>query len=195
MESEPKDYKLSHKWSFYDHIKCTKDNYNTSINKIGTCENVIEFWNCYDNIPKPSEIFYMKDNNKFYKKPYYNYTVGTVTTKRYISSLSFFKESFEPLTEKYQNLTTLTYVTTDTSYKIDDYWLELTLKCINNTQSSDYNELYGFRIIDSSLLDEEKVFYKIELWLPNEYSVNFEKKFRYDFKINYDTKIKKIVVK
>jgi hypothetical protein len=188
-------------WNFFDHIKCSKENYSTSYSCIGSCSDIIEFWNCYEKIPKPSEFFYIKSNGTFYQKPYYKKKInstqpdnndqdqnstGSETVDRYVSAIGMFKESHEPLMEKNPGIKIISYVlnSEEDHTKLDDYWYHLCLKCISGL----YN-IIGFRCIDSSLGAEQKVFYKVELWVEPNLLSEIETKFRSDFKIKGRLKI------
>ena len=161
------DIKLPHSWSFYDNIKCTKDDYTNGINIIGTCSTVYEFWACYDNVHKPSIVFYSKEKGK----PYYIKD----NVKREITSMCLFKDNITPTWEDPKNATG-GQLDIRKSEDTDFYWFTL---CTNIVSNNIHDDITGFRIVDSSNQITEKILFRIEIWLTTLDNVTLiEKKIR-----------------
>jgi hypothetical protein len=182
-KSDKSDKPLSHRWNFYDHIKCDQNNYDQSTSKIGTCSTIFEFWTCYEKLPKPSQIFYQKECGKPF---YYKNDV-----KREISSLSVFKDPILPKWEDPVNKTggEIEYrIKADTSIEfVDKLWLYLCIYCLSdnfvNRETS--SGITGFRLVDSSIPSQNKALYRVEIWFDNLSMANsVEKRFRNIFELH-----------
>jgi hypothetical protein len=178
-----KDITLHSKWNIYDHIKCDKADYDKNTNLIGSCSTVFEFWNCYSKIPKPSQIFYSKENGK----PYYMYN----GTKREISAISVFRDGIFPKWEDPVNAKGSSFeyrLSPDTNIdQMDTMWLYISMYAMGLHFTE---QLTGYRIVDSSIMAQAKPLYKIELWFDNDAIVpQMEQKFRSLFKIDPGYKI------
>lgn len=178
-----KDVLLKSSWTFYDHIKCDQADYDKNTQIVGHCSSIFEFWTCYNNLPKPSNIFFQKETGK----PYYYHD----SIKREISAFSIFRDDIRPTWEDPSNIdgATMEYrVPIDTSIEsIDTFWLYLCIYCMGLYFG---NNVTGFRLVDSSIIGQYKPLYKIEIWtINNNVSLDVEKKFRELFNISNEQKI------
>lgn len=159
-----KKYPLSTSWKFYDHQKSGSDDYDKSTRYIGSFDDVITFWQYFNNIPKPSQLFYQVNIGK----PYYQLKKED---KREISSISLFRNDIkpkweDPINAKGGEINLKKFYKKELSpiKYLDLLWESLVLSCIgNNLEYSD--EITGVRVVDSSI--ENKPLYRIEMWFSN----------------------------
>jgi len=127
---------------------------------------VEEFWRAWNNVPKPSDIFF---DGKAHKK------VGD----RMIESLSLFKAGIKPEWEDKANrqggewfirkALPLPY--------LDDVWTKLALTMIGETLDSG-DEITGARVVDKST--RGKTMYRLELWFRTKAAMEDLKKALHD---------------
>ncbi len=177
------DIELKDSWCIYNNVKSEKNNYEQNTDLIASCSTVFQFWLCYDTVPKPSQFFYQKDTGK----PYYLKN----DNKREISSISVFKKGIVPKWEDPMNKNggTLDYrLRQDINIDvIDKMWLHLCTNCLCNQIHDCVN---GFRLVDSSVIAQNKSLYRIELWFSDySKSQEVEKKFRQLFNLEHEQKI------
>jgi translation initiation factor 4E len=176
------DIQLGTKWNIYDHVKCDKNDYETTTNLLCSFSTVFEFWQIYDNIPKPSSFFFQKETGK----PYYIKN----NKKREISSISVFRDGIYPKWEDPMNKKggSLEYRLKESSSEIiDKLWLYLCTYCFSEQLSE---KITGFRLVDSSQTIQQRPLYRIELWISDiSEEKNIENKFRKIFEIDSNDKI------
>ena len=88
--------KLQTSWTLYDHEKSTNTDYDKSTRKIGSFDNIIDFWTFFNTVPGPSSLFFQKETGK----PYYIFN----EKKREIASISLFRTGVEPKWEDPKNI-------------------------------------------------------------------------------------------
>lgn len=167
-ETESLLMKLSSKWCLYDHAKSSSDDYDDCTRFAGSFDNVHDFWYLFNNFPKPSYLFYQKQNGK----PYYIDSSSGQNKKREIASISLFREGIQPKWEDPQNINggdiTLKRFwnkfdknTMSTIEYLDSLWLKIILNTIGSQFTNGQN-ITGLRVVDSSKPD--KPMYRIEVW-------------------------------
>lgn len=183
------EYPLSSTWKIYDHEKSDNNNYDKSTRCICSFSDVITFWQFFNNIPLPSNLFYQSNTGK----PYYKLNDNN-DKKREIASISIFRNNIEPKWEDpinkkggEINLKKFYKKHMSSVEYLDKLWETLILACIGeNFQYSE--EITGIRVVDSSL--PNRPLYRIELWFSNlEHSGEMEKNFRKILELNDDDAI------
>ena len=150
---------LNSGWQFWEHDKsCTGNEYAMGVKKIGSVfDTVEEFWGYFSAIPKPSEIFTLKDKN-----------VINRFENRAIDEYSMFKENIKPEWEHEKNINGgyLRMIFIESTVKqIDDYWNRLVFEIIGETLDPE-NEICGIRMVDKFKKKNNKYEFKfiIEIW-------------------------------
>jgi translation initiation factor 4E len=177
IESENSKLNLATSWSLYDHKKSTNLDYEGGTRFIGSFKTVPEFWGYFNNLPKPSDLFYQKDIGK----PFYDIN----GSEREIASISLFRKGIKPEWEDPHNKIG-GEVTLRKFYKkgiapveyLDQLWENLSMGCIGE-QFSKAESVTGIRVVDSSVPSHKKPLYRIELWFSNlEYAYKMEEDFK-----------------
>jgi hypothetical protein len=152
---------LNSAWHFWEHDKsCSGANYPKGVKKIGASfNNLKEFFNYFDTIPSPSEIFTLKDSG---------------TTKKFedrtIDELSMFKDGIEPAWEHPTNINGgyLRLAMVDpTSSNLDEHWRKLIFSLIGETlENPNENHICGIRLADKFKKKNGSYEFKflIEIW-------------------------------
>lgn len=164
-EEIPKEeYPLKYTWTFYDHIKSDSNTYQANTRKLCEFDNVIKFWQIFNNYPKPSSLF-----NNGACKP----TMGG----KEISSLSLFKKGIEPIWEDPVNklgaeISKRRFKRNNPLEEIDKDWFDIIMACVGEQLDP---SITGVRVVDSSGLKKPgysgrfdyKLLYRIELWFDD----------------------------
>ena len=164
-KKQEKNLKLATAWTLYDHKKSSNHDYDGGTRFIGSFGTVPEFWSFYNNLPKPSDLFYQKDIGK----PFYDIN----GSEREIASISLFRKGIEPKWEDPHN-SIGGEVTLRKFYKkgiapveyLDQLWENLSMGCVGE-QFSNSESITGIRVVDSSVPSHKKPLYRIELWFSN----------------------------
>jgi hypothetical protein len=169
--------KLNDTWVIYDHAKSSNHDYDESTRKIGSFDTIEGFWSFFNNLPKPSNLFYQSDTGK----PYYTFN----NDKREIASISLFRDGVEPKWEDPRNrdggevmlrkfyrrgIAPVEY--------LDTLWESLAMGCIGE-QFRNSDTITGIRVVDSSITESDKPLYRIEMWFSD---LAYEKTLEDDFK-------------
>jgi hypothetical protein len=156
-------YPLKYTWILYDHIKSDNESYDLNMRNICEINDVIKFWQIFNNYPMPSKLF----NNGIHRP---------LMNSREISSLSIFKKGILPKWEDSVNMygaeiSKRKFNKKNPLEELDKDWINLLMLCLG----SNINGITGLRVVDSSsfkkndstgLLDF-KLLYRIELWFDN----------------------------
>lgn len=161
-------YPLKNTWVVYDHTKSDSCTYEASTRKICEFNNVINFWQIFNNYPKPSKLF----NNGIYR-PMMKCTEGN----KEISSISVFKKGILPKWEDPVNkfgaeFSKRKFNKKDALKELDSNWIDILIECICCIIDQ---SVTGVRVVDSSApkinehtgLIEFKVIHRIEMWFDN----------------------------
>jgi hypothetical protein len=164
IKTDSCNYPLKYNWVLYDHIKSDSESYEFNTRKICEFNNIIKFWQIFNNYPMPSQLF---SNNNF--KP-------TLDNKE-ISSISVFKDGIIPKWEDPVNklgaeISKRKFNKKNPLEELDEDWINMLMNCIS---SSVDNGITGIRVVDSSAVKKNehtgisdfKLLYRIELWFDN----------------------------
>ncbi len=157
-------YPLNNIWNLYSHSKSNNITYESGTNKICDIDNLIKFWQVFNNYPKPSELF----NTQINMRPILN--------KQEITSLSFFKNGIKPEWEDPLNIngadiSKRSFNRTNIIEEVDEDWMNLLMYVICG--SYDFG-ITGIRVVDNSTYKEVergrkefKFLYRIEMWFDD----------------------------
>jgi hypothetical protein len=161
-------YPLKNTWVMYDHTKSDSETYEASTRKICEFNNVINFWQIFNNYPNPSKLF----NNGIYRP-----IMKCADGNKEISSISVFKKGILPKWEDPVNkygaeFSKRKFNKKDSLKELDSNWLDILMACIGCVIDQ---SVTGIRVVDSSApkknehtgTTEFKVLYRIELWFDN----------------------------
>lgn len=169
--------KLNDTWIIYDHEKSDNQNYEKSTRKIGEFNTINGFWSFFNNIPKPSDLFYQRDTGK----PFYNYN----NEDREVASISMFRDGVLPEWEDPRNKHGGEIILRKFFRKgvapveyLDFLWETLAMGCVGE-QFINSDNITGIRVVDSSMVNDDKPLYRIELWFSN---LDFKDSLEKDFK-------------
>jgi hypothetical protein len=161
-------YPLKNIWVMYDHTKSDSDTYEASTRMISEFNNVINFWQIFNNYPSPSKLF----NNGIYRP-----IMKCLDGDKEISSISVFKKGILPKWEDPVNkfgaeFSKRKFNKKDGLKELDTNWIDILMACIGCVVDQ---SVTGVRVVDSSApklnentgIMEFKVIYRIELWFDN----------------------------
>jgi len=157
-----KQIKLNDKWVVYFHSKNTTKLYNDNTLKLIEIDNIATFWGTFNNIPKPTQMFYDGVNAKILK-----------STGETPGAISFFRKNVFPAWEDKYNIDGFEWsIKRFNDKNIDNMWINLLVSIIGG--EFEHSEiLNGVRIVDCSY--EYKIIYRIEFWFSDmKYKNNFE---------------------
>ena len=165
-------YPLKNTWIVYDHTKSDSETYEASTRKICEFNNVINFWQIFNNYPNPSKLF-----NNGITRPIMKCIDNNKTITKEISSISVFKKGILPKWEDPVNkygaeFSKRKFSKKDSLKELDTNWIDILVACVSCAIDS---SVTGIRVVDSSAskknehtgITEFKVLYRIELWFDN----------------------------
>lgn len=155
-----------HTWVLWEHRPAekktmTKQEWGNLQNQIFEFSSVEEFWQHYDHVPKPSQVFYDGKSRK---------RVGAPPQDRYIESFSLFKKGIAPEWEDKENINGGEWNLRkqgrgpDEYAMLDEWWDNLVLGLVGETVDPG-NYICGARVVDKSNGKGSALVYRIELWL------------------------------
>ena len=143
---------LEHEWVIWEHRAPDKNSKSYEDNMSQLCEiaTVEDFWKAYNNIPKPSAIFFDGRTRKKFKD-------------RTVESFSLFKKNIKPEWEDVQNRTGAEWFCRKTfpGPQLDEFWQSLVLGMIGETIDPG-DDICGARVVDKST--GARQMYRLELW-------------------------------
>jgi translation initiation factor 4E len=150
---------LLDEWTFYEHVKSDKLNYEKCTKMLCTVDTVQDFWNVFNCIYNPVELFYQKDVGK----PYHLENDNV----REISALSLFKNGIKPTWEDPANKNGGEFVikkfsTMDPLNHVNKLWNNLCIFAVCKSVG-----ICGVRVIDSSQQQINKPLYRVEIWIEH----------------------------
>lgn len=164
---EKQNYSFKNKWTLYNHIKSDKDSYEASTYKICEFDNIVQFWQVFNNYPLPSKLF-----NNGVNRPIMNCIHG----KNEITSISVFRDDIlpkweDPNNKKGAEVSKRKFTKRNILHEIDENWIDIIIASIGCYFNS---SVTGVRVVDSSAykrnekgINEFKVLYRIELWFDD----------------------------
>ena len=148
----PNSLFLESEWCMWEHRAPDKFSTSYEDNMVKLCDiaTVKDFWNMWNNIPRPSQIFY---DGRVRKK----------FADRTVDAFSLFKKNIKPEWEDPANRAGAEWVVKKPfpMKQLDEYWLNLALGLIGETVDP-ADEICGARVVDKSVVG--KGLYRIELW-------------------------------
>ena len=164
------EHKLNDEWCIYFHIKNIKKSYAENTIKLIEFDTIKNFWNIFNNIPKPSNMFSELNLKKKIKG-----------TNDIPGGISVFRKNSFPSWENHTNINGFEW--SIRKYKdfeeINNLWKLVLINIIG--ENFEYSEiLNGARIVDSSI--DNKIIYRIEIWFSDK-----------KFKEYFECKIKDIL--
>lgn len=144
---------LESEWVIWEHRSPDKNSksYEDNMEKLCEVATVEDFWRAWNNIPKPSAIFYDGRNRKKFKD-------------RTVESFSLFKKNIKPEWEDPMNRTGAEWFCRKAfaAPQLDEYWLTLALSMIGETLEGG-DEICGARVVDKST--GQRQMFRLELWI------------------------------
>ncbi|CAM9239833.1 unnamed protein product [Phaeothamnion confervicola] len=143
---------LSHRWRIWEHkVTNSKGQWGDNMQCVADFNTVEDFWRYYNNIPRPSQVFYDGQTRK---------RVGDRTVDGY----SLFKEGIKPEWEDEANANGGEWSCRKSMpiMQVDRFWENLVLGCIGETIDPG-DDVCGVRVVDKSKGSQS--LYRLELWL------------------------------
>lgn len=143
---------LESEWVMWEHRAPDKNSKSYEDNMAKLCEfaTVEDFWRLWNNIPKPSQIFYDGRTRKRFKE-------------RSVESFSLFKKNIKPEWEDPMNRTGAEWFCRKMfpMPQLDAFWQDLVLGMVGETIDP-ADEICGARVVDKSTNGRQM--YRLELW-------------------------------
>jgi len=144
---------LESEWVMWEHRAPDKNSKSYEDNMAKLCEfaTVEDFWLLWNNIPKPSQIFYDGRTRKRFKE-------------RTVESFSLFKKNIKPEWEDPMNRTGGEWFCRKMfpMPQLDGFWQDLVLGMIGETIDP-ADDICGARVVDKSTNGRQM--YRLELWM------------------------------
>ena len=151
-------------WCLWEHKKNTGvGDYAGSIIKIATIYSIKDFWEHFNNYPKPSILFY----NGITKATIYDIDISLGSdNEREISSVCLFRDGIEPKWEDPKNTKggEIAIRKFNSFAEMDKFWTILTTMCVGEQISE---HITGIRVVDSSVEKKKKILHRIEIWFDD----------------------------
>jgi len=124
--------------------------YEDNMVELCTMGTIEDFWRAWNNIPKPSQIFYDGRTKKRF-------------ANRAVESFSLFKKDIKPKWEDPKNTTGAEWFCRKQfpMPQLDDIWQALALGLIGETIDPS-DEICGVRVVDKSI--GQRPMYRLEVW-------------------------------
>jgi len=150
------DYPLDDSWTLYLHYKDLGKMYNDNVEKLIEINNVVTFWQTFNNIPKIYEIF---SDGRSIKKMKRNNAIPC--------AYSFFRSNVFPCWEDDKNKEGFEFSVKNGNqlHKFQEEWINCILELISNNQDI-YKCINGIRMVDCTKYDS--VLYRMEIWVDSE---------------------------
>jgi|TARA_B100000519_G_C14033983_1_gene339442 hypothetical protein len=143
---------LEHEWVLWEHRApaSSKEKYEDNMAKLCEFATVEDYWRLFNNVPKPSEIFYDGKTKKKFKD-------------RTVESFSLFKKGIKPEWEDKMNRDGAEWFCRKAFPlpQLDDFWANLTMGMVGETIDP-RDEICGARVVDKS--SGSRPIYRLELW-------------------------------
>ena len=143
---------LESEWVMWEHRAPDKTSKSYEDNMAKLCEvaTVEDFWRAFNNIPKPSQIFFDGRTRKRF-------------ANRSVESFSLFKKNIKPEWEDAANRSGAEWFCRRMfpAPQLDDFWQNLVLAMVGETIDTG-DEICGARVVDKSAGNRQM--YRLELW-------------------------------
>jgi len=148
----PGPHFLESEWVIWEHRAPDKNSKSYEDNMAKLCEvaTIEDFWKAFNNIPKPSQLFYDGRTKKKF-------------ADRTVESFSVFKKNIKPEWEDAMNRAGAEWFCRKAFQmpQLDDFWTNLVLGMIGETIDT-ADEICGARVVDKSV--GTRCMYRLELW-------------------------------
>jgi len=146
---------LESEWVIWEHRSPEKNSksYEDNMEKLCEVATIEDFWRAFNNIPKPSAIFFDGRTRKRF-------------SNRSVESFSLFKKNIKPEWEDPSNRSGAEWFCRKSfaPQQLDDYWMSLVLGMIGETIDLG-DEICGARVVDKS--NGTRQMYRLELWIKH----------------------------
>jgi len=143
---------LESEWVMWEHRAPDKNSKSYEDNMAKLCEfaTIEDFWRMWNNVPKPSQLFYDGRTKKKFKD-------------RSVESFSLFKKNIKPEWEDAMNRTGAEWFCRKMfpMPQLDAFWQDLVLGMVGETIDPG-DEICGARVVDKSTGTRQM--YRLELW-------------------------------
>lgn len=143
---------LESEWVLWEHRSPDKNSksYEDNMEKLVEFATVEDFWNAWNHIPKPSQIFFDGKTKKRF-------------ANRSVESFSLFKKNIKPEWEDQANRAGAEWFCRRNfpMQQLDDFWQNLVLGMIGETIDNG-DEICGARVVDKC--SGGRCMYRLELW-------------------------------
>lgn len=143
---------LESEWVIWEHRSPDKNSksYEDNMEKLCEVATIEDFWRAFNNIPKPSAIFFDGRTRKRF-------------ANRAVESFSLFKKNIKPEWEDPMNRSGAEWFCRKTfpPQQLDDFWRDLVLGMIGETIDPG-DDICGARVVDKS--SGTRQMYRLELW-------------------------------
>ena len=148
-------YPLRRNWAIWEH-RCDGERYQDNLNNIGEFNDIITFWKYWINMPKPSEYFYTKNENRI--------KLGG----RQVVGFSIFEKGINPSWEDPRNINGGEWrIRKFKNFsELDDIWLEAACMLVGENFDDEF-KIVGVRVVDSSNPSKNKQLYNVEVWFED----------------------------
>lgn len=160
-------YPLKNTWVLYDHIKSDSDTYKDSTRAICEFDDIVGFWQVFNNYPRPSKLFHTSSVRPILTE----IDEENVRIKKEITSISIFKKGIlpkweDPINKKGAEFSKRRFNKHLALQELDDNWYELILACIGGVID---DSVTGIRVVDSSSNKNSdlRLLYRIEIWFDD----------------------------
>jgi len=146
---------LESEWVIWEHRSPDKNSksYEDNMEKLCEVATIEDFWRAFNNIPKPSMIFFDGRTRKRF-------------ANRSVESFSLFKKDIKPEWEDPMNRSGAEWFCRKMfpGPQLDEFWLNLVLGMIGETIDGG-DEICGARVVDKSTGSRQM--YRLELWFKH----------------------------
>jgi len=146
-------HELESEWVMWEHRARDKNSksYENNMAQLAEFATVEDFWRLWNNIPKPSQIFYDGRTRKKFKE-------------HRVESFSVFKKNIKPEWEDPMNRAGAEWFCSETFSmpQLDELWQDLVLGMVSETIDPT-DEICGARVVDKS--SNGRQMYRLELWI------------------------------
>tara|TARA_B100001250_G_scaffold323122_1_gene286487 strand:+ start:3439 stop:4002 length:564 start_codon:yes stop_codon:yes gene_type:complete len=152
---QTEEHHLGVDWVIWEHRNdCT--NYEDNLNKVTEFNTVEQFWRVWFHLPRPFEFFFTQKDDR------------NLISNRSVVSYSIFKKGIlpkweDPIANKGGEWRIRRFKCLE---ELDYLWEEVTLTVIGNSFTN-YENILGIRVVDSSQKKLNKVLYNIEIWFDS----------------------------
>lgn len=145
LDIDPETITFSSKWTLYANLQSMSITYSNSFVKIGSAQNISDFWRLFNNIPSALDL----------------HSKAVYVNNNEIVAYSFFRDDITPEWEHPINLKGSEWGCRENieASEFETLWNYLILSVVNE----EFNNVVGIRCINKT--NRIRVVYKIEIWM------------------------------